>query len=92
MSSKANFSAIVEPIGLPDEDNSSMPKSCMVSGWGYTGINEKYQSNVLMEVNVTLTDNEHCPKEKCYCSVGEIGPYKVHAVLLSRQKTGDNHK
>ncbi|XP_050933449.1 granzyme G isoform X11 [Lates calcarifer] len=74
LSSKANVSNTVRPIALADQGNGSLPKSCSVSGWGRNDRNSKYMSLKLMEVSVTLTDNELCRGKKIYCSEGEAGP------------------
>ncbi|XP_070688752.1 granzyme G-like [Pempheris klunzingeri] len=74
LSSKVNFSKNVRPIALAGQGDGSLPKSCIVSGWGIAETNNKYLSPVLMEVDVTITDNKLCPKEKTYCSEGERGP------------------
>ncbi|KAM9357793.1 granzyme B-like [Symphorus nematophorus] len=73
LSSKANFSKNVKPIALANQSDVSLPTSCLVSGWGSKD-NSNYMSSVLMEVNVTLIDNEQCPKEHSYCSKGTTGP------------------
>ncbi|XP_040897057.1 granzyme G [Toxotes jaculatrix] len=74
LSSKATFSKNVSPIPLAGNDHGSLPKSCIVSGWGRSDKNVKYMSAVLMEVNVTLIENKHCAADKFYCSEGETGP------------------
>ncbi|XP_040897054.1 granzyme B-like isoform X2 [Toxotes jaculatrix] len=74
LSSKATFSKNVRPIPLAGKDDGSLPKSCIVSGWGKTDKNGKYMSAVLMEVNVTLIKNEKCAADKFYCSEGKTGP------------------
>ncbi|XP_063746679.1 transmembrane protease serine 9 [Eleginops maclovinus] len=74
LSSKAKLSKHVGPISLASQSDGSLPKSCSVSGWGRKDKNINYMSFVLMEVNVTLSDNELCAKDNLYCSEGEIGP------------------
>ncbi|XP_044056127.1 granzyme B-like [Siniperca chuatsi] len=74
LSSKAKFSENVKPIPLAGQDDGSLPKSCILSGWGTTDRVEKYMSLVLMETNVTLIDSELCRKENSYCSEGKTGP------------------
>ncbi|XP_059197585.1 mast cell protease 8-like isoform X2 [Centropristis striata] len=74
LSSKAKYSNNVRPIALANQDDGSLPKSCSTSGWGRTGKNSTYMSNVLMEVNVTLTDSEPCDGNNFYCSEGDSGP------------------
>ncbi|XP_038572922.1 granzyme D-like [Micropterus salmoides] len=69
LSSKAKFSKNVRPIVLAGQDDGSLPKSCIVSGWGSYD-NEKLVVEVLMEVNVTLIDSEHYRKHNLYCSEG----------------------
>nr|XP_046248479.1 granzyme B-like [Scatophagus argus] len=76
LGSKAKFSKVVKHISLADQSDDCLPKSCIVSGWGLTAENNKYSSTVLMEVNVTLTDNQLCAEINCYCSGGEKGPGK----------------
>uniref|UniRef100_A0A8C9YXN1 trypsin n=1 Tax=Sander lucioperca TaxID=283035 RepID=A0A8C9YXN1_SANLU len=56
----------------PCQDVGSLPKSCIVSGWGKTNKTISYMS-VLMEVNVTLIDSKQCPTNNMYCSKGETG-------------------
>ncbi|KAI3368894.1 hypothetical protein L3Q82_025873 [Scortum barcoo] len=75
LSSQANFSKSVKPIALAGPDDAFLPTSCIVSGWGKTGMNTKYMSHILMEVNVTLIDDEECQKDKRYCSEGETRPF-----------------
>lgn len=55
----------------------SLPKECLVSGWGKTSKDNAYLSPNLMEVNVSLINNELCSKENVYCSKGEKGPADV---------------
>ncbi|XP_050933426.1 granzyme G isoform X4 [Lates calcarifer] len=74
LSSKAHFNNNVRSIALADRDDGSLPKSCSVSGWGRNDRNSKHMSLTLMEVNVTLTENESCCEKKTYCSEGEAGP------------------
>lgn len=66
----------VKPIDLADRDDRSLPKSCIVSGWGSTE-NNKHPSLKLLEVNVTLVENEMCVKENKYCSKDKGGPGHV---------------
>ncbi|KAM8744747.1 granzyme B(G,H)-like [Acanthopagrus schlegelii] len=75
LSYKVKFNKKVNGITLADEGD-SLPKSCLVSGWGKTSDDNEYGSDVLMEVNVTLNDNKQCAERNCYCSVGETGPGK----------------
>ncbi|XP_028443780.1 granzyme B-like [Perca flavescens] len=72
LSSKANFSTNVQPIALAGQGDGSLPKSCIVSGWGRTDKHIKHMSLVLMEANVTISTE--CEKEKSYCTEGETGP------------------
>ncbi|KAM7388448.1 hypothetical protein PAMP_024621 [Pampus punctatissimus] len=72
MRSKAHFSNYVKPIALAGQG--SLPKTCIVSGWGSTESSNGYMSTVLLEVNVTLSDITQCYKENSYCSVGDHGP------------------
>uniref|UniRef100_A0A671UD74 trypsin n=1 Tax=Sparus aurata TaxID=8175 RepID=A0A671UD74_SPAAU len=75
LSSKVKFNKNVNGIALADEGDGSLPKSCLVSGWGVTENNTR-GSDVLMEVNVTLYDDSGCAERNCYCSVGKTGPGK----------------
>uniref|UniRef100_A0A8D0D216 trypsin n=1 Tax=Sander lucioperca TaxID=283035 RepID=A0A8D0D216_SANLU len=68
----AEFSTNVQPIVLAGQGDGSLPKSCIVSGWGKTDKNIPYMSVVLMEANVTISTK--CEKEKSYCTEGETGP------------------
>ncbi|KAF1385876.1 hypothetical protein PFLUV_G00112300 [Perca fluviatilis] len=72
LSSKAKLSTNVRPIALAGQDDGSLPKSCIVSGWGRTDKNTPYMSVVLMEANVTISTE--CEKEKSYCTEGDTGP------------------
>uniref|UniRef100_A0A4W6C5R8 trypsin n=1 Tax=Lates calcarifer TaxID=8187 RepID=A0A4W6C5R8_LATCA len=93
LSSKANFSNNVRPIALADRDDGSLPKSCSVSGWGRNNRSSKYMSLTLMEVNVTLIDNElnHCTL--CMHFQGDSGgplvceDGKAYGVVSSSHKT-----
>ncbi|XP_022615334.1 granzyme E-like [Seriola dumerili] len=76
LKSKAHFNKNVKPIALAGQDDGSLPKSCIVSGWGRSDKNNNFMSVKLMEVNVTLTDNELCAQNEWYCSEGENGPGK----------------
>ncbi|XP_032380957.1 granzyme G [Etheostoma spectabile] len=76
LSSKAKYSANVQPIALADQNDCSMPKSCRVSGWGATDNTTKGMSFVLMEANVTIIDSKECEKENSYCTKGATGPGK----------------
>ncbi|XP_044216558.1 kallikrein-11-like [Thunnus albacares] len=71
MSAKAHFSNTVKPIGLAGQGDGSLPKSCIVSGWGTTSSNTGHMSHRLMEANVTLSDEEQCVIENSYCSQGD---------------------
>ncbi|TKS74726.1 Granzyme E [Collichthys lucidus] len=76
LSSKVKFNKTVKAIPLAGQNDGS-PKSCIVSGWGSTSKETKpgqLMSRVLMEVNVTLIDNEFCKSNGLYCSEGEVGP------------------
>ncbi|XP_039896332.1 mast cell protease 1A-like isoform X3 [Simochromis diagramma] len=73
LSTKAELNDKVKPIGLAHRDDGSLPKTCVISGWGSTE-NSKYPSAKLLEVNVILTDNELCANTNKYCSEGERGP------------------
>uniref|UniRef100_A0A4W6BJ62 trypsin n=1 Tax=Lates calcarifer TaxID=8187 RepID=A0A4W6BJ62_LATCA len=71
LSSKAHFNNNVSRIALAGRGDGSLPKSCSVSGWGRTNKYNKTVPFKLMEVNVTLTDNELCCQKKVYCSEGK---------------------
>ncbi|XP_028259497.1 granzyme B-like [Parambassis ranga] len=73
LSSKAQINNNVNPIALAGQDDFGLPESCSVSGWGRTE-NSPYMSVKLMEVNVTLIEDQRCPKQRFYCSEGETGP------------------
>ncbi|XP_003439726.2 granzyme B [Oreochromis niloticus] len=73
LSTKAVLNKNVKPIPLADRDDRSLPKSCIVSGWGRTE-NSNHQSPKLLEVNVTLVENEMCVKKNKYCSKDKGGP------------------
>ncbi|XP_042340117.1 granzyme B(G,H)-like [Plectropomus leopardus] len=73
LTSKAKFNNVA-PIALAGQGDGSLPKSCMVSGWGVTDEKETYMSLKLMEVDVTLIDKKECAEDNLYCSEGRIGP------------------
>ncbi|KAM9357794.1 granzyme B(G,H)-like [Symphorus nematophorus] len=73
LSSKATFNENVKPIALAGRTDGSLPKSCLVSGWGETE-KSNYMSAVLREANVTLIDHKLCDMANLYCSEGEPGP------------------
>ncbi|KAM8744728.1 granzyme B(G,H)-like [Acanthopagrus schlegelii] len=73
LSSEATFTQNVKPIALAERKGDSLPKSCLVSGWGRTSENDQYMSDVLMEVNVTLINDERCESENLFCSTGNKG-------------------
>ncbi|XP_042272659.1 granzyme G-like [Thunnus maccoyii] len=74
LSFKAHFSNTVKPIGLAGPGDGSLPKSCIIFGWGKTSSDSKYMSRRLMEANVTISDEEQCVVENSYCSQGDFGP------------------
>ncbi|XP_005478814.2 granzyme G [Oreochromis niloticus] len=74
LSSKAILNENVKPIPLASHDDGTLPKSCIVSGWGRADRNSTYMSPKLMETSVTLIDNKECTMENFYCSQGETGP------------------
>ncbi|XP_017262632.1 mast cell protease 1A isoform X2 [Kryptolebias marmoratus] len=76
LSTKATFSDRVKPIALADQLDCSVPKSCIVAGWGLMSRDNAMMSKRLMEVNVTLIDDKKCPAKNMYCSEGEQGPFK----------------
>lgn len=84
LESRVNLTKNVQPITFASHDNGSLPVSCTVAGWGYTIKNKKTFSTVLMEANVTLTDDEQsndCQKNSTYCSKAETGPTHVCTFL-----------
>ncbi|XP_068599606.1 granzyme G [Brachionichthys hirsutus] len=74
LSSKAKLGKHVKPINFSNQSEELIPKSCSVSGWGYTVRNIKKLSPVLMEVDVTLVVNEWCPQVNTFCSEGLPAP------------------
>ncbi|CAI5639322.1 unnamed protein product [Oreochromis niloticus] len=74
LSSKAILNENVKPSPLASHDDGTLPKSCIVSGWGRADRNRNYMSPKLMEVSVTLIDDKECTMENFYCSQGETGP------------------
>lgn len=81
LSSKAQFNENVKPLALAGNDDGSLPKLCVVSGWGRSHKDTKYMSLVLMEVNVTLIDYKLCTMDGFYCSQGETGPAEVNTFI-----------
>ncbi|XP_030288120.1 granzyme B(G,H) [Sparus aurata] len=73
LSSEANFTQNVKPIALAERKGDCLPKSCLITGWGRTSANDRYMSDVLREVNVTLIKDERCESENLYCSTGNKG-------------------
>ncbi|XP_047231524.1 granzyme E-like isoform X2 [Girardinichthys multiradiatus] len=75
LSTRVIFNKNVKPIRLADM-NDPVPKTCLVSGWGATSNdnNNNWMSDKLMEVNVTLIDNDLCDEKIVYCSAGEKRP------------------
>ncbi|XP_031605512.1 granzyme G-like [Oreochromis aureus] len=71
---KAKFNENVTAIPLASHDSGTLPKSCILSGWGRTDKNNNYMSPKLMETTVTLIDNKECTMENFYCSQGDTGP------------------
>ena len=67
----------MKTVALAEEGDNSVPKECIVSGWGQTNRDNKLMSLTLMEVNVTLVDKKRCAKAGVYCSEGEKGPGEV---------------
>uniref|UniRef100_A0A669DS78 trypsin n=1 Tax=Oreochromis niloticus TaxID=8128 RepID=A0A669DS78_ORENI len=74
LTTKAKFNENVKPIPLASRDNGTLPKSCILSGWGRTDKNNNYMSPTLMEISVTLIDDKKCAIENFYCSQGDTGP------------------
>lgn len=75
----------MRPIALADHDDGSLPKACVISGWGSTE-NSLYPSVKLLEVNVTLTDNELCANRNVYCSEGKRRPDQVSVFLYTNME------
>ncbi|XP_043985090.1 granzyme E isoform X1 [Gambusia affinis] len=75
LSSRAVVNNFVKPIALASHDDVTLPKSCIVSGWGQTRP-DGVISDKLMEMNVTLIENSNCTKLKLYCSNGIARPGK----------------
>lgn len=71
----------MKPIALADHISCSakqcLPKSCSVAGWGQISLEKTSMHPKLMEVNVTLIDEEECSEKHAFCSDGEKGPGKV---------------
>lgn len=79
LSTKAHFSENVQPIAIADQDYGSLPKSCVVSGWGRYDRDIVYMSAKLREVYVTLSSvtTELRYNDYFYQSEGETGPAPV---------------
>ncbi|XP_054912237.1 granzyme B-like [Poeciliopsis prolifica] len=75
LGSKAVMNNFVKPISLASRDDETLPKSCIISGWGQTRPDGAI-SDKLMEMNVTLVENSNCTKLKLYCSDGIARPGK----------------
>uniref|UniRef100_A0A3B5LS35 trypsin n=1 Tax=Xiphophorus couchianus TaxID=32473 RepID=A0A3B5LS35_9TELE len=56
LSSRAVVNNFVKPVALASQDDVTLPKSCIVSGWGQTRP-DGVISDKLMEMNVTLIEN-----------------------------------
>ncbi|KAM6921990.1 granzyme B [Xenentodon cancila] len=74
LASNATISSNVKTVTLANKEHDSVPKSCVVSGWGQTERTKIHMSHTLLEVNVTLTDSKLCGDENSYCSKGNHGP------------------
>ncbi|CAG5864775.1 granzyme B(G,H) [Menidia menidia] len=74
LGTKAKINDHVRTIALANGDDGSLPKSCIVSGWGRMEWANQMMSPKLLEINVTLIDDENCAKENSYCSTGMTGP------------------
>lgn len=92
LSRKANFTQHVRPIALAEAGRGdlSQPQSCLLSGWGRFNNTNEFNSDVLMEVNVTLDERCYCTKHHLYCSVGEDGPGEVRELDLLLEHAGKN--
>ncbi|XP_054912192.1 granzyme B-like [Poeciliopsis prolifica] len=66
--SSAHHIKHIEPA---KEEGNSLPNDCSVCGWEVNS-STKLPSK-LLEVDVTLVENQDCVKESAYCSVGERG-------------------
>ncbi|XP_071782128.1 granzyme B(G,H) [Centroberyx gerrardi] len=74
LSSKANVTDFVKPIGLAGPGDRILPQHCLVSGWGTSNSTTNKMTTNLMEVNVTLVDETICNRDHLYCSEGDTGP------------------
>ncbi|KAM4740018.1 mast cell protease 2-like [Anableps anableps] len=74
LSTRAHFDKNVKPILMAKAFDDTVPKMCLVSGWGKTSKDKQWMSPELREVNVTLTHNDICDQENVYCSNAEKGP------------------
>ncbi|MEQ2275039.1 hypothetical protein XENORESO_018884, partial [Xenotaenia resolanae] len=74
LSSKAKFNGNVKAINLATRSDKALPKSCFVSGWGQVEASSGNLSPKLMEINITLIENEKCRMQNSYCSKGMTGP------------------
>ncbi|KAM4574454.1 mast cell protease 1A-like isoform 1-T1 [Fundulus diaphanus] len=74
LSTRAVFSDKVKPIYMAEELQLSLPKICIVTGWGKTCKDNNLMSHKLMEANVTLIYNDISAEDNVYYSKGEKGP------------------
>ncbi|XP_073537215.1 granzyme A-like [Phyllobates terribilis] len=60
----AMLNEFVDLLRLPkSEENIIAGNICSVAGWGITDLKKKLPSNVLLEVNLTIVENEICEKQ-----------------------------
>lgn len=72
LSSKAVITSNVSLITLAGPED-VVPNSCSVSGWGRSEGSGSFMSNVLMGVNVNLTNEEPCNNDYFFCCKGRKG-------------------
>nr|XP_055074599.1 mast cell protease 8-like [Misgurnus anguillicaudatus] len=68
----ATLNETVKIIGLPKTRGEAIPSNCMAMGWGWKEYTHTSPSNVLREVNLTLTQN--CDTPDLICTRGTAGP------------------
>ncbi|XP_036441768.1 granzyme B(G,H) [Colossoma macropomum] len=99
----AQFSKTVMPVALPASENESFGHNCLVMGWGCQTFCKEFPSEVLQEVNVTISKTKNCTAPDIMCSEGFKGPGQgdsggplvcgnvAHGIVSSNYKAGKDY-
>ncbi|XP_065102311.1 cathepsin G-like [Paramisgurnus dabryanus] len=74
LKTRATLNKNVKTIDLQKTKGEAFPSNCMAMGWGWQEYTHTSPSNVLKEVNLTLTQN--CATPDLICTEGGTGPYR----------------